>query len=240
MTTSDEYSELQPRDKPGDRPVGRSRRLQTRHSLELRSCRGIQGSDSGISMSSQEMKELLDVPWSMPKLKRNAWLRPSKPGLELSIQRDGAAPANNASDNQTKPDLTFQAKDVSSQQSNKENVEISFSNDNNKQQFQEDLSDLPFSMPKLERKLRECSEPKEGLELNLGFKPNRPSFLTASVPEPEPNPADRGSEPEPFLQLGPAPTSEQKPLMKPLPLAIPPSRKGNQRLVIIIKVIFVT
>jgi hypothetical protein len=52
------------------------RRLQTRQNLnqlqQEKTLDGLRGSDSGISMTSQEqeMRELLNVPWDMPKLRK--------------------------------------------------------------------------------------------------------------------------------------------------------------------------
>ncbi len=154
--------------------VMRPKRFPKQKGLELYS--RCEGSDSGISISSQEMKELMDVPWSMPKLKRNAWLR-TKPrdGLELPIPGRTAVDntKNNDSDNIEVTAACDEHTANSIENINYSNCDTTQDNDNtdakdNSSHYNIPVSiidtvanppddSLPFSMPKLERRLKTLS-----------------------------------------------------------------------------------
>ena len=186
MSTSDENSELCHSDimNPGEK-VSKNKRFFNRNSISLSA--KVQGSDSGISMSSQEMKELLDVPWSMPKLKRNAWIRPNPcPENDLS-------PPGRLNDAPPRPENSISLRDESLRfqtDVNKENIRSEPNLDINTENKYPNLSDLPFSIPKLERKLREQNASCSSSDLEIS-KPKisiRPLSLFAPVPVSNPDP----------------------------------------------------
>ncbi len=177
--------------------VMRPKRFPKQKGLELYS--RCEGSDSGISISSQEMKELMDVPWSMPKLKRNAWLR-TKPrdSLELPIPgRRAVDTKNNDSDN-------IEGNAALDEHTANSIENINYSNcDTNRDKDNTDAKDnsshinipvsiidtvanppddsLPFSMPKLERRLKTLSNNGgKGVIMDHAIQLMGPSFR---VPE---------------------------------------------------------
>ena len=138
------------------------------------------GSDSGISMSSQELKEELmdDVPWSMPKHKRrtttttaisssnNSWIsRPARETatepLSLQLTLDNVADTLGGDNMALKQDVAAAETDRSSEPAVGSEA---------------DLSPLPFAMPKLERRLRVANDSSSS-SLDRPLDMTRPSSL---------------------------------------------------------------
>ena len=164
-----------------DRLVMRPKRFPKQKGLDLYSKCG-EGSDSGISISSQEIKELLDVPWSMPKLKRNAWLRtkPPRDGLALPIPKKSSTTVNKPVEDDSVVINNSAATSIAAINNSIENITthsicdttITTRRDDDNIDAKDNSSDynipvsiintavnppdqsLPFSMPKLERRLK--------------------------------------------------------------------------------------
>jgi hypothetical protein len=133
--------------------------------------RALEGSDSGISMSSQQ--ELLDVPWSMPKHKRKmaaSWGRTAeastgplvRPSLRLPLAASGKL--EQSADSCASKEISCSDDDLDAVEMTKPNPEPEAEDDVTKSSTDSEadllLQPLPFAMPKLERRLREGAPPQ--------------------------------------------------------------------------------
>jgi hypothetical protein len=134
--------------------------------------RALEGSDSGISMSSQQ--ELLDVPWSMPKHKRKmaatSWGRTAEASTEplerpsLRLPLAASSKLEQSADCCASKEISCSDEDLDSVEMTKPNPQPEAEDDVTKSSTDSEadllLQPLPFAMPKLERRLREGAPPQ--------------------------------------------------------------------------------
>jgi hypothetical protein len=132
--------------------------------------RALEGSDSGISMSSQQ--ELLEVPWSMPKHKRKmaaSWGRTAEASTEplvrpsLRLPLTASSKLEQSADCCANKEISCSDEELDAVEMTKPNSQAEAEDDVAKSSTDSEadllLQPLPFAMPKLERRLREGAPP---------------------------------------------------------------------------------